>query len=63
MARQPGATRAAHVTADLADKAAEVTAYETRFAVVEGRPALRTWMVGTSIALTLAIVRKLFLTR
>lgn len=66
MALQRGATRAAflaaQIPAEIADKAAEVAAYETRFATVEGKLALLTWMVGTNIALTLAIVGKLFLT-
>ena len=48
MALQLGATRAAFLAA-----------YETRFATVEGRLALLAWM----IALVLAIVGKLFLTR
>lgn len=66
MALQLGATRAAflaaHVPADIADKAAEeLAAYETRFATVEGKLSLLTWMVGTNIALTLAIVGRLFL--
>ena len=68
MALQLGATRAAflvaHVPADLADKAAEeLAAYESRFATVEGKLALPTWMVGTNIALSLAIIGKLFLSR
>ncbi len=51
MARHLGATRAAFLAA-----------HETRFATVEGRLTSLTWMVGTNIALTLAIVGKLFLT-
>ena len=66
MALQLGATRAvflaAHVPADIADKAAEeLAAYETRFATVESKLSLLTWMVGTNIALTLAVVGRLFL--
>jgi hypothetical protein len=48
--------------ADIADKAAkELAADETRFAVVEGKLSLLTRMAGTSTALTLAIVGRLFL--
>lgn len=66
MALQLGATRAAflaaHVPADIADKAAEeLAAYETRFATVESKLSLLTWMVGTNIALTLTVVGRLFL--
>ena len=46
-----------------AKKAAEEMAtYDARTNTIESRLSVLTWMVGTNVALTLAIVGKLFLT-
>jgi hypothetical protein len=48
---------------DNARKAAEeVATYDSRMSTIENRLSVLTWMVGTNVALTLAIVGKLFLT-
>jgi hypothetical protein len=48
---------------DHARKAAEeVATYDSRMSTIENRLSVLTWMVGTNVALTLAIVGKLFLT-
>ena len=48
---------------DNARKAAEeVATYDSRKSTIENRLSVLTWMVGTNVALTLAIVGKLFLT-
>jgi hypothetical protein len=65
MALQLGALRDALLDAGAnpakADKAAEeVAAYENRLAGVESRLNLLTWMVGFNLAMTAAIVVKLF---
>lgn len=45
-----------------AQKAAEeIAGYENRFAKIEADVALLKWMVGFNIAMTIAIVGKLFL--
>jgi hypothetical protein len=60
MALQLGALRDALLDAK-ADKAAEeVAAYEDRLAGVEPRLYLLTWMVGFNLAMSAAIVTKLF---
>jgi hypothetical protein len=47
---------------DNARKAAEeVATYDSRMSTIENRLSVLTWMVGTNVALTLAIVGKLFL--
>jgi hypothetical protein len=46
-----------------AKKAAEeVATYDARMNAIESRLSVLTWMVGTNVALTLAVVGKLFLT-
>jgi hypothetical protein len=46
-----------------AKKAAEeVVTYDARMNAIEGRLSVLTWMVGTNVALTLAIAGKSFLT-
>lgn len=61
MPLQLGALRDALLSAgtpsDKADKAAEELAgYENRFAGIEARLAVLTWMVGTHIAVTLGML-------
>jgi hypothetical protein len=61
MTLQLGALRDALLSAgappDKANKAAEEMAgYETRFAGIESRLAVLTWMVGTHIAITLGLI-------
>jgi hypothetical protein len=47
----------AHVTDDLARKAAEeVAAYDARFAAIERELAVLKWMVGTNVVLTLGVL-------
>jgi hypothetical protein len=47
---------------DNAKRAAEeVATYDARMNTIENRLSVLTWMVGTNVALTLAIVGKLFL--
>jgi hypothetical protein len=47
----------AGATADKADKAAEELAgYENRFAGIETRLAVLTWMVGSNIAVTIGLL-------
>ena len=41
--------------------AEEVATYDARMNTIENRLSVLTWMVGTNVALTLAIVGKLFL--
>lgn len=65
MALQLGALRDALIeagaTQEKADKAAEELAgYETRLAGIDTRLAVLTWMVGANLALTLAVIAKLF---
>lgn len=55
------ALRLAGAPEDRARAAAEeVAAYENRLANVETKLAVLTWMVGANIALTIAVVVKLF---
>ena len=65
MALQLGALRDALLEAgaspEKATKAAEeLASYETRLAGIEGRLSTLTWMVGTNVALTVAVLFKLF---
>ena len=65
MALQLGALRAALLDAgakpDTADKAAEeVAGYENRLAGLETKVSVLTWMVGTNVALTLAVLWRVF---
>ncbi len=63
MAKLYAALRAGDVPDDKAAAAAEeVAAYENRFAKMESDLNLLKWMVGFDLAMTLAIVGKLFLT-
>jgi hypothetical protein len=41
--------------------AEEVATYDARMNTIENRLSVLTWMVGTNVALTLAILGKLFL--
>ena len=55
------ALRAGGTPEDKAREAAEeVAAYESRLSNVETRLAVLTWMVGANIALTVAVLVKLF---
>jgi hypothetical protein len=65
MALQLGALRDALLDAgaseDKARRAAEELAgYESRLAAIDGRLSVLTWMAGTNIALTIAVLFKLF---
>ena len=65
MALQLGALRDALLEAgaseDKARKAAEELAgYESRPAAIDARLSVLTWMAGTNIALTIAVLFKLF---
>ncbi len=42
------------------DAATEIASYETRISGVEARLSVLTWMAGTNIALTAAVLLKLF---
>lgn len=53
-----------HISEDTARKAAEeVAAYDNRLAAVESRLTLLTWMVGTNVALTVAVLGKLLIVK
>ena len=65
MALQLGSLRdallEAGASAETARKAAkEVASHESRLAGIESRLATLTWMVGTNVALTVAVLFKLF---
>jgi hypothetical protein len=61
MGRLYSALRAADVPDDKAREAAEeVAAYENRIASIEGRLTLLTWMVAFNLAMSAAILVKLF---
>jgi hypothetical protein len=67
LALQLGALREALIEAgaspEKASKAAEeVAAFEVRLSRIESRLDVLTWMVGFNLALTVAIVGRLFLT-
>jgi hypothetical protein len=50
--------------AEKAQKAAEeVAGYENRLALIESRLTLLTWMVGTNIVLTVAVLGRLLFIR
>jgi hypothetical protein len=66
MALQLGAIRDALIDAGAtpakADKAAEeLASYENRLASIDSRLLVLTWMAGTNVALTLAILARLFM--
>ncbi len=65
MSRQLGALRDALLEAgaspEKATKAAEeLASYENRLAGIKSRVSTPTWMVGTIVALTVAVLLKLF---
>lgn len=63
MSKLYAALRAGEVPEDKASAAAEeVAAYENRFAKIEADLSLLKWMTGFNLAMSVAIIGKLFLT-